>query len=149
MSSVSKQDAIKYLERKASPGWDACSDSLTISLAEVKYLIDKIYSQNEIDNRGGVMVKILEQANGAESKRLKIPTSIRPYDVGYRVVSEKDNILTLRNGASVFSLPSEAKKSIQREFRKDDPDFDIEKYRVEEVAIINFEKLKNFLQEVE
>lgn len=52
MISVSKQDAIKYLERKASPGWDACSDSLTISLTEVKYLIDKIYSQNEIDNRG-------------------------------------------------------------------------------------------------
>ncbi|HFI0238348.1 TPA: hypothetical protein ACGPBH_001117 [Streptococcus suis] len=32
---------------------------------------------------------------------------------------------------------------------KDDPKFDIEKYRVEEVAIVNFEKLKDFLQEVE
>jgi hypothetical protein len=54
----------------------------------------------------------------------------------------------LRNGASVFALPSEAKIAIQREFGKDDPSFDVEKYRVEEVAIINFEKLKNFLQEV-
>lgn len=52
MTSVSKHDAIKYLKRKASPGWNSCSDSLTISLDEVKYLIDKIYSQNEIDNRG-------------------------------------------------------------------------------------------------
>ncbi|HEL2407429.1 TPA: hypothetical protein TZS96_002367, partial [Streptococcus suis] len=53
------------------------------------------------------------------------------------------------NGASVFSLPSEAKKSIQKEFKKDDPTFNIESCRVEEVAIINFEKLKNFLQEVD
>ncbi|MFM0788390.1 hypothetical protein P7J41_05455 [Streptococcus suis] len=52
MTSVSKQDAIKYLERKAAPGWNSCSDRLTISLDEVMYLIDKIYSQNEIDNRG-------------------------------------------------------------------------------------------------
>ncbi|HFI0645803.1 hypothetical protein ACTGZO_00365 [Streptococcus suis] len=95
------------------------------------------------------MVKTLEQANRAESKRLKIPTSVRPYSIGYRVVSKNGNILTLRNGASVFALPSEAKKAIQREFGKDDPSFDVEKYRVEEVAVINFEKLKNFLQEVD
>ncbi|HEL1580466.1 hypothetical protein [Streptococcus suis] len=95
------------------------------------------------------MVKTLEQANRAESKRLKIPTSIRPYSIGYRVVSKNGNILSLKNGASVFSLPSEAKKSIQREFKKDNPDFDIEKNQVEEVAIINFEKLKKFLQEVD
>lgn len=94
------------------------------------------------------MVKTLEQANRAESKRLKIPTSIRPYSIGYRVVSKNGNILTLRNGASVFALPSEAKKAIQKEFKKDDPTFNIESCRVEEVAIINFEKLKNFLQEV-
>ena len=90
------------------------------------------------------MIKTLEQANRDESKRLKIPTGIRPYDIGYRIVSQNGNVFALRNGASVFLLPSEAKKAIQKEFRKDNPDFDIEKYRVEEVAIVNFEKLKNF-----
>ena len=90
------------------------------------------------------MVKTLDQTFKDESKKLKIPTDIRPYDIGYRVISKDGNILASRNGASVFSLPSEAKKAIQREFRKDNPDFDIEKYRVEEVAIVNFEKLKNF-----
>ncbi|AZR96779.1 hypothetical protein XK27_00435 [Streptococcus suis] len=95
------------------------------------------------------MVKTLEQTLKDESKRLKVPTSIRPYNIGYRVVSKNGNILSLRNGASVFSLPSEARKSIQKEFKKDDPTFNIESCRVEEVAIINFEKLKNFLQEVD
>lgn len=95
------------------------------------------------------MVKTLEQTLKDESKRLKVPTSIRPYSIGYRVVSKNGNVLALRNGASVFALPSEAKIAIQREFGKDDPSFDVEKYRVEEVAIINFEKLKNFLQEVD
>ncbi|HFI0587216.1 TPA: hypothetical protein ACGO00_001394 [Streptococcus suis] len=95
------------------------------------------------------MVKTLEQTLKDESKRFKVPTNIRPYSIGYRVVSKNGNILTLRDGASVFSLPSEAKKAIQREFGKDDPSFDIGRYRVEEVAIVNFEKLKNFLQEIE
>ena len=95
------------------------------------------------------MVKTLEEALKNESKRLKIPTDIRPYDIGYRVISKDGHILASRNGASVFSLPSEAKKAIQRELKKDNPDFDIEKYHVEEVAIVNFEKLKIFLQEVE
>ncbi|MBL1124820.1 hypothetical protein F9856_01370 [Streptococcus suis] len=93
------------------------------------------------------MVKTLEQTLKDDSKSFKVPTIIRPYDIGYRVISENGNILSLRNGASVFSLPSEARKSIQKEFGKDDPSFDVEKYRVEEVAIINFEKLKIFLQE--
>ena len=97
----------------------------------------------------GVMVKTLEQALKDESKKLKVPTSIRPYSVGYRIVSKNGNILALRNGASVFVLPSEAKKAIQREFGKNDPSFDVKKYTVEEVVIINFEKLNNFLQEVE
>ncbi|MCO8241114.1 hypothetical protein NKE68_04035 [Streptococcus suis] len=95
------------------------------------------------------MVKTLEQTLKDDSKKLKVPTNIRPYDIGYRVVSQNGNVFALRNGASVFSLPSEAKKAIQREFGKDDPNFDIGKYRVEEVAVINFDKLKNFLQEIE
>ncbi|MCG9864798.1 hypothetical protein [Streptococcus suis] len=95
------------------------------------------------------MVKTLEQTSKDESKRCKVPPNIRPYSIGYRVVSKNGNIFALKNGASVFSLPSEAKKAIQREFEKDDPSFDVEKYRVEEVAVINFDKLKNFLQEVE
>ena len=95
------------------------------------------------------MVKTLEQALKDESKRLKVPTNIRPYYIGYRVVSKNGNILAFRNGASVFSLPAEAKKAVQREFGKNDPSFDVEKYTVEEVAIINFEKLKIFLRDVE
>ncbi|MDG3222560.1 hypothetical protein [Streptococcus suis] len=95
------------------------------------------------------MVKTLEQTLKDDSKSFKVPTSIRPYDIGYRVISENGNILSLRNGASVFSLPSEARKSIQKEFGKDDPNFDIGRYRVVEVAIVNFEKLKDFLQEVD
>ena len=95
------------------------------------------------------MIKTLEQTLKDESKRLKVPTSIRPYDIGYRVVSKNGNVFALRSGASVFALPSEAKIAIQREFGRDDPSFDVEKYRVEEVAVINFEKLNNFLREVE
>ncbi|WP_029185813.1 hypothetical protein [Streptococcus suis] len=95
------------------------------------------------------MVKTLEQTSKDESKRCKVPTNIRPYSIGYRVVSKNGNILTLENGASVFYLPSEAETAIQREFGKDDPNFDIGRCRVEEVAVINFDKLKNFLQEIE
>ena len=95
------------------------------------------------------MVKTLEQTLKNESKRFKVPTSIRPYCIGYRIVSKNGNIFALRNGASVFALPSEAKKAVQREFGRNDPSFDVEKYMVEEVAIINFEKLNNFLREVE
>ena len=95
------------------------------------------------------MAKTLEQTLKDESKRCKVPTSIRPYDIGYRVISKSGNAFALRNGASVFSLPAEAKKAVQREFGKNDPSFDVEKYTVEEVAIINFEKLKKFLEEVE
>lgn len=91
------------------------------------------------------MVKTLEEALKNESKRLKIPTDIRSYDIGYRVISKNGNILALRNGASVFALPSEAKKAVKREFGKDDPSFDIGRYKIEEVAIVNFEKLKKFL----
>lgn len=95
------------------------------------------------------MIKTLEQKSKDDSKKLKIPIGIRPYDIGYRVVSKNGNVFALRNGASVFSLPYEAQKSIQKEFGKDDPNFDVEKFKVEEVAIINFEKLKSFLLEVE
>lgn len=44
-TEISKQDAIKYLERKSFPGWNACSDKPTVSLSDVEYLIDLIYSQ--------------------------------------------------------------------------------------------------------
>ena len=93
--------------------------------------------------------KTLEQTLKDESKRCKVPTNIRPYSIGYRVVSKNGNILASKDGASVFSLPSEAKKAIQREFGKDDPNFDIGRRKIEEVAIVNFEKLKKFLEEVE
>ena len=98
---------------------------------------------------GGAMVKTLEQTLKDASKRCKVPTNIRPYSIGYRVVSKNGNILASKDGASVFSLPSEAKKAIQKEFGKYDPNFDIGRCKIEEVAIVNFEKLKKFLEEVE
>lgn len=48
---ISKQDAIKYLERKSSPGWDACSDEPAVSLSDAKYLIDLIFLHGLHGNR--------------------------------------------------------------------------------------------------
>lgn len=95
------------------------------------------------------MIKTIEQAIKIENKRIKIPAKIRPFDVGYRIVNEYGQALALRNGASIFSLPSLAEKAIKKEFGKNDPDFDIKKYSVEEVAIINLSKLHSYFEEVE
>jgi hypothetical protein len=84
-----------------------------------------------------------------ENKRIKIPVKIRPFDVGYRIVNKHGQPLALKNGASIFALPSLAEKAIQKEFRKNDPDFDIENYSVEEVAIVNLSKFHNYFDEVE
>ena len=48
-TEISKQDAIKYLERKSFPGWDTCSDKSTVSLSDAKYLIDLIYSHGNCE----------------------------------------------------------------------------------------------------
>jgi hypothetical protein len=45
-------------------------------------------------------------------------------------------------------LPSLAEKAIKKEFGKNDPDFDIEKHSVEEVAIINLSKFHSYFEEV-
>ena len=95
------------------------------------------------------MVQTLEQAKKTESKRIKIPVKIRPFDVGYRIVNEYGQALALRNGASIFALPSLAEKAIKKEFGKNDPDFDIEKHFVEEVAVINLSKFHSYFEEVE
>ncbi len=42
------------------------------------------------------MVQTLEQATKTESKRIKIPAKIRPFDVGYRVVNKHGQALALR-----------------------------------------------------
>lgn len=94
------------------------------------------------------MVQILEQAAKAENKRIKIPAKIRPFDVGYRIVNQHGNPLALKNGASIFDLPSLAEKAIKKEFSKDDPDFDIEKHFVEEVAVVNLSKFHSYFEEV-
>lgn len=94
------------------------------------------------------MVQTLEQATKTESKRIKIPAKIRPFDVGYRVVNKHGQPLALRNGASIFDLPFLAEEAIKKEFGKNDPDFDIEKHSVEEVAIINLSKLHSYFEEV-
>ena len=94
------------------------------------------------------MVQTLEQATKTESKRIKILAKIRLFDVGYRVVNKHGQPLALRNGASIFDLPFLAEKAIKKEFGKNDPDFDIEKHSVEEVAIINLSKLHSYFEEV-
>ena len=95
------------------------------------------------------MVQTLEQATKTKSKRIKIPAKIRPFDVGYRIVNEYGQALSLRNRASIFALPSLAEKAIKKEFGKDDPNFDIEKHFVEEVAIVNLSKFHSYFEEVE
>ena len=94
------------------------------------------------------MVQTLEQAKKNENKRIKIPAKIRPFDVGYRVVNKYGQVLALRNGASIFALPSLAEKAIKKEFGKNDSDFDIEKHFVEEVAIVNLSKFHSYFKEV-
>lgn len=95
------------------------------------------------------MVQTLEQAKKTENKRIKIPKEIRPFDVSYRIVNKHGQALALKNGASIFALPSLAEKAIKKEFSKDDPDFDIEKHFVEEVAIVNLSKFHSYFEEVE
>ena len=95
------------------------------------------------------MIQTLEEVMKNQSKRIKIPAKIRPFDVGYRVVNRYGQPLALRNGASIFALPSLAEKAIKKEFEKKDPDFDIEKHSVEEVAIVNLSKFHSYFEEVE
>ena len=95
------------------------------------------------------MVQTLEEGMKIQSKSIKIPAKIRPFDVGYRIVNEYGQSLALRNGASIFALPSLAEKAIKKEFGKNDPDFDIEKHSVEEVAIVNLSKFHSYFEEVE
>ena len=95
------------------------------------------------------MVQTLEQAIKIENKRIKIPAKIRPFDVGYRIVNKHGQPLALKNGASIFDLPSLAEKAVKKEFSKNDPDFKIEKHFVEEVAIVNLSKFHSYFEEVE
>ena len=84
----------------------------------------------------------------SESQGIKIPEEIRPFKVGYQVVNEYGQALALRNGASIFDLPDLAEKAIEKEFGKNDPNFDIEKHSVEEVAIVNLGKFHSYFEEV-
>ena len=95
------------------------------------------------------MVQTLEEGMKNQNKCIKIPEKIRPFDVGYRIVNKHGQALALRNGASIFDLPSLAEKAIKKEFGKNDPDFDIKKHSVEEVAIINLSKLHRYFEEAE
>ncbi len=95
------------------------------------------------------MVKTLEEGMKNQSKCIKVPREIRPFDIGYLIVNQHGNPLALKNGASIFTLPSLAEKAIKKEFSKDDPDFDIEKHFVEEVAVINLSKFHSYFEEVE
>ena len=95
------------------------------------------------------MIQTLEEVMKNQSKRIKVPRGIRPFDIGYRIVNKHGNPFALKNGASIFALPSLAEKAIKKEFGKYDPDFDIEKYSVEEVAVVNLSKFHSYFEEVE
>lgn len=56
------------------------------------------------------MIQTLEEGMKDQSKRIKIPEKIRPFDVGYRIVNKHGQALALKNGASIFALPSLAEK---------------------------------------
>lgn len=71
------------------------------------------------------------------------------FDIGYRIVNKYGQALALRNGASIFDLPFLAEKAIEKEFGKNDPDFDIGKHSVEEVAIVNLSKFHSYFEGVE
>jgi hypothetical protein len=95
------------------------------------------------------MIQTFEEGMKNQSKCIKIPRKIRPFDIGYRIVSKYGQPLALKNGASIFALPSLAEKAIKKEFSKYDQDFDIEQYSVEEVAIVNLSKFHSYFEEVE
>lgn len=95
------------------------------------------------------MIQTLEEGMKKQSKCIKIPREIRPFDIGYRIVNKHGQPLALKNGASIFALPSLAEKAIKKEFSKYDPYFDIEQYSVEEVAIVNLSKFHSYFEEVE
>ena len=94
------------------------------------------------------MIQTLEELIKNQSECIKVPREIRPFDVGYRIVNKHGQALALKNGASIFALPSLAEKAIEKEFSKDDPDFDIEKHFVEEVAVVNLSKFHSYFKEV-
>ena len=95
------------------------------------------------------MIQTLEEGMKNQSKCIKVPREIRPFDIGYQIVNQHGNPFALKNGASIFALPSLAEKAIKKEFGKNDPDFDIEKHSVEEVAVINLSKFRSYFEEVE
>lgn len=95
------------------------------------------------------MTQTLEERMKIQSKCIKIPAKIRPFDVGYRIVNKHGQALALKNGASIFALPSLAEKAIKKEFGKNDPNFDIGKHFVEEVAIVNLSKFHSYFEEVQ
>ncbi|HEX0610402.1 TPA: hypothetical protein V1N48_002151 [Streptococcus pneumoniae] len=116
------------------------------------------------------MTQTLEEGMKNQSKCIKVPREIRPFDIGYRIVNKYGQALAreirpfdigyrivnkygqalaLRNGASIFDLPFLAEKAIEKEFGKNDPDFDIGKHSVEEVAIVNLSKFHSYFEGVE
>lgn len=95
------------------------------------------------------MIQTLEEGMKKQSKCIKIPREIRPFDIRYRIVNKHGQPLALKNGASIFALPSLAEKAIKKEFSKYDPYFDIEQHSVEEVAIVNLSKFHSYFEEVE
>ena len=64
------------------------------------------------------MIQTFEEGMKNQSKCIKIPREIRPFDIGYRIVNKHGQALALKNGASIFALPFLAEKAIKKEFGK-------------------------------
>lgn len=76
--------------------------------------------------------------------KIEIPRSLRPFSIGYHVLNEVGTICALENGATVFDLPDEALSAITKEYRKHDPNFKADTLVVQEVAVMDFDKVKEY-----
>ncbi|VSQ90784.1 Uncharacterised protein [Streptococcus pneumoniae] len=89
---------------------------------------------------------VADVIEGAREQSVELEDAFEPFDIGYRIVNKYGQALALRNGASIFDLPFLAEKAIEKEFGKNDPDFDIGKHSVEEVAIVNLSKFHSYFE---
>ncbi|MFM0761324.1 DUF1492 domain-containing protein [Streptococcus suis] len=115
---------------------------------KAKELLDELQNlDEEIQNR-------IDELANLEASLLSSPKmNVNKVQGGQKIQLDERyiDIFSMQDSLKEYmkDATEEARKSIQKEFKKDDPTFNIESCRVEEVAIINFEKLKNFLQEVD
>ncbi len=91
-----------------------------------------------------MITQTLEEGMKNQSKCIKIPRNQTVFDIGYRIVNKRSSARFKRNGASIFDLPFLGKSYRKRVWEECNPDFDIGKHSVEEVAIVNLSKFYIF-----